>query len=119
MFKEKYLAIGIGFISFHTLKPWFVQKLKEFNTRYYQYHTKLRELKDGFNNMRFCGSHKVCTCQCNEVCNPLISTHVQHQKWHALDCIKGNCPNCGLKLLKIFPLEKDLEHETLLSWKCF
>jgi hypothetical protein len=41
------------------------------------------------------------------------------QKWHALDYIKGKCPDCDMKLLKIFPLEKDLEHETFLNWKCF
>jgi hypothetical protein len=61
------------------LKPWFVQRLKEFNTCCYQYHIELRELKDGFNNIRLCGPDEVCICECNEVCNPLIFTHDQHQ----------------------------------------
>ncbi len=98
--------------------------------------------------MQLCGPHKAFTCQCNEVCNPLVSTHDQHQTpsclnnesilkgvidfwqkivyaklefqmWHALDYIKGNYPNYGLKLLKICPLEKDLEQKTFLNWKCF
>jgi hypothetical protein len=73
-FKEKHLEIGIGFISFHTLKPWFMQRLKEFNTYCCWYHTKLKELKNGFNNMQLHGPHKACTCQCSEVCNlPMIN----------------------------------------------
>jgi hypothetical protein len=35
-----------------------------------------------------------------------------------LDCIKGKCLDCGMKLLKNCLLEKDLKDETLLNWKC-
>jgi hypothetical protein len=49
----------------------------------------------------------------------IVCAKLEFQEWHDLDCIKGNCPNCGLKLLKIFLVEKDPEHETFLSWKCF
>jgi hypothetical protein len=31
----------------------------------------------------------------------IVCAKPEFQEWHALDCIKGNCPNCGLKLLKI------------------
>ncbi len=48
----------------------------------------------------------------------IVCAKLEFQKWHALDYIKGNYPNCGLKLLKIFQLEKDPKHETFLSWKC-
>jgi hypothetical protein len=49
----------------------------------------------------------------------IICAKPEFQKWHALDCIKGKCPNCSMKLLKIFRLEKDPEDETVLNWKCF
>jgi hypothetical protein len=85
--------------------------------------------------------------QCSEACNPLFTHHqpqrpsclssesilkgvtnfwqkivyakLEFQKWHALDYIKGKCPDCDMNLLKFFSLEKDLEHETFLNWKCF
>jgi len=49
----------------------------------------------------------------------IVCAKLEFQERHALDYIKGNCPNCGMKLLNFFPLEKDLGHEILLSWKCF
>jgi hypothetical protein len=33
--------------------------------------------------------------------------------------IKGKCEDYIMKLLEICPLEKDLEHDTIMSWKCF
>lgn len=49
----------------------------------------------------------------------IVCAKLEFQEWHALDYIKGKCLECGMKLLKICPLEKDLEHEIFLNWKCF
>lgn len=56
--------------SFHRLKPWFVYRLKEWNTCTCRYHTELGELLIGFNNMRTVGKgvHGQCQCLCEEVC---------------------------------------------------
>jgi hypothetical protein len=49
----------------------------------------------------------------------IVYAKPEFQEWHALDCIKGKCLDCCMKLLKICPLEKDPEDETLLNWNCF
>jgi len=49
----------------------------------------------------------------------IVYVKLEFQEWHALDYIKGKCSDCGMKLLKILLLEKDLEDETLLNWKYF
>jgi hypothetical protein len=49
----------------------------------------------------------------------IVCAKPNFQEWHALDCIKGKCQDCNMKLLKIFPLDKDPEDETFLNWKCF
>ena len=60
----------IGVRSFEALKPWFVRRMKEFNTCCYRDHIQITEYKDGFNAMR-CGSvHKNCQCEC-QLCRPL------------------------------------------------
>lgn len=53
--------------KFQTLKPWFVKRLKEWNTCTYRYHTKLNELKCGLNTLQVGenvhDSHSVCSCE--------------------------------------------------------
>ncbi len=56
--------------KFQTLKPWFVKRLKEWNTCTCRYHTKLNELKCGLNILRV-GKHvhdSHCVCSCEGIC---------------------------------------------------
>lgn len=68
------MQVEVGFIAFHKFKPYFVHKLKNFNSCYCWYH---HEMLDRFNNMRastmYHGSQdgKFCTCGCKAICaNP-------------------------------------------------
>ncbi len=68
------MQVEVGFIAFHKFKPYFVHKLKDFNSCYCWYH---HEMLDRFNNMRastmYHGSQdgKFCTCGCKAICaNP-------------------------------------------------
>jgi hypothetical protein len=39
--------------------------------------------------------------------------------WHALSCIKRECPNCGFHLLPMCEKELDLENNKCFSWRRF
>jgi hypothetical protein len=44
--------VEVGFITFHKFKPYFVQKLKDFNSCCCRYHHEMLDIKVEFNNMR-------------------------------------------------------------------
>lgn len=111
------------------MNPWFVKKLKEWNTCCCKYHTKISELKEGFYGIKIRGKmvHGQCTCSCVEICCPFgedsgvreCQTHVCCFKkltklwssilcptiffssFHKKDYLLGNYPICGVKTLKI------------------
>ena len=76
-FKVAHPTVDIGFISFHKLKPYFVRKLKDFNTCCCKYHQEMIEIKVGFNNLRAPTVHQQglnspCACACETICgNPI------------------------------------------------
>ncbi len=63
-------SIPMMFTKFHYLKPWFVKQLKESNTYYHKYHTKLNDLRLGFNAMKAMEKdvHNQYACSCEGVC---------------------------------------------------
>ena len=76
-FKAAYPTMDIGFISFHKLKPYFVRKLKDFNTYCCKYHQEMIEINVGFNNLRAPIVHQQdlnspCACCYESICgNPI------------------------------------------------
>ena len=57
--------------SFNKLKPWWVRRLKNWNTCCYKYQQELSDLKVGINELRADpqGVHLNCSCACGMVCN--------------------------------------------------
>lgn len=39
--------------------------------------------------------------------------------WHKLDCLMGDCPDCGFELFPLCPKELDSIDSFTLKWKCF
>ena len=58
-------------------EPYFVRKLRDFNTFCCKYHQEMIEIKVGFNNMRTQAVHQQglnspCACSCESICgNPI------------------------------------------------
>jgi hypothetical protein len=80
-FKRQYPGKAIGVTTFMSLKPWFIRRLKEWNTCYCHYHQEIRELLNGFNEMRTDdnGLHskgESCKCTCPQVCTIPVQTCV-------------------------------------------
>ena len=85
------------------------------------------------------GVHLNCSCECDMVCKNGVDIHGgcsgwnvvydsltslwesilckkdEYQMWHKRECLLGECQSCGIKLLKICPLE--LNSEVLVKWK--
>jgi hypothetical protein len=51
-FKDQHLNVQVQLRAFDSLKPWFVKKLREWNTCCCKYHTKINELKEGLNGIK-------------------------------------------------------------------
>jgi len=43
----------------------------------------------------------------------------KNSKWHARECLLGECENCGVENLPIYPVEKDALSNSSISWKHF
>lgn len=76
-FKAVNTELKVGLTTFKKLKPFFVKKLKDFNTCCCKYHQQMLQIKIGFNNLRSSSSHNgdnhsSCECFCDVVCsNPV------------------------------------------------
>jgi len=72
-FKATHENVQIGLKSFVKLKPYFVKRLKDFNTYCCKYHQEMVKIKNGF-NMRSTDvhhgddHHPSCSCQCDSIC---------------------------------------------------
>lgn len=51
-FRGEHTGVEIGVRSFESLKPWFVKRMKEFNSCCCRYPVQMGELKDALNFMR-------------------------------------------------------------------
>jgi len=51
-FRQRFLEIQVMLIVFKKLKLWFLRRLKDWNTCCCQYHMELKELLNGFNDMK-------------------------------------------------------------------
>ena len=71
--------------AFQKLKPWFMTRLREWNTC--RYHTEIKDLLLGFNNMRtICrGVHVSCHCD-YAICHQVQSFHENEVRCEARDC---------------------------------
>ncbi len=74
-FKLKNSDAPMMFQVFKNLKPWFVKRLKEWNTCTCQYHTALNELRLGLNNIRATRKevHSGYNCSCETICKPKLN----------------------------------------------
>ncbi len=109
-------------------------RLKTWNTCCCRYHQELKELLQGFNDMRTCGTwiHDNRLCSCIEIC-ALITYNSHSNKhcatkfwtfnglttlwtsiccekeldamWHHSQCIASECACCGWKLFQLCPWE--------------
>lgn len=142
-FKAKNPHIDCGLTSFETLKPWWVKRLKIWNTCCCRYHQEMMELLIALDILRSDkeGVHFHCECICDMVCGVnfnnrsfrMCAAHLKvYQRltnlwesilckkddmcmWHKRDCLMGNCADCGIELLRVCPLE--LASEKKMKWK--
>ena len=128
--------------AFEQLKPYYVRRLRERNTCACKQHVEILELLHGWNNMRSAakGMHGVnCACTCN-VCeggvHGVCAAHTSHfggltdmwmsvlcpmqeDGWHKLDCLMGQCGQCGVDMLINCPLELSGDSKSLMQWNCY
>ena len=131
----------IGVRSFEVLKPWFVKRMKEFNTCCCRDHVQTSEMKDGLNSMRHGSVHKNCQCTCalcrpvpgllgcmaahatftgvTALCETMLCPKDDDQEYHKLDCIQGSCDICGVSTLKFCSQELSVSSDALVSWRRF
>ena len=131
----------IGLCSFEVLKPWFVRRMKEFNTYCCRDHVQTCELKDGFNAMRRGSVHKNCQCPCQlcrpepgvqqcmaahatftgvtALCETVLCPKDKAEEYHNLGCIQGSCELCGVSTLRICPQELSMSSDAVVSWRRF
>ncbi len=77
-FKVVHEDVQIGLKSFVKLKPYFVKRLKDFNTCCCKYHQEMVKIKDGFNMRSTDDHHPSCSCQCDSICTrPVNNSLVQ------------------------------------------
>src|ERR1700738_2859906 len=67
-FKDKYPDTKCKLTVFQVLKPWWVRRLKNWNTCCCKYHQELSLLLVGFNDMRIELHGIDCLCGCALVC---------------------------------------------------
>ena len=131
----------IGLRSFEVLKPWFVRRMKEFNTCCCRDHVQTCELKDGFNAMRRGSVHKNYQCPCQlcrpepgvqqcmaahatftgvtALCETVLCPKDKAEEYHNLGCIQGSCELCRVSTLRICPQELSMSSDALVSWRRF
>ncbi len=141
VFKLKNLSFPMMLRVFEGLKPWFVKRLKEWNTRTCRYHTKLNELKLGLSSMRATRKevHSGCNCSCETICKHELNVvlgklyctiYLQVYKtmtflwslilcakdetveFHKKRCIMGDYLRCMIESLNICPHELTTERHT-------
>jgi hypothetical protein len=129
--------------KFQHMKPWFIKRLKKWNTCTCRYHTELNELKIGLDTMQVVGKdvHSHCVCKCENICKHELNTtsselcctaHLQIPKtltslwslilcskekiieFHKKECIMGDYLRCGIQLLKVCP--KELVNHKKTQW---
>jgi hypothetical protein len=140
-FKEENPNVEVGLRIFESLKPWYVKRLQEFNSCCCRYHVQIAELKDGFNNMRRRFLHTSCNCNCDvcgargpetpcwassstvegvrAMCDLVLCSKLESMDFHKLDCIRGNCTDCGVWKLQLCPHEVDPNSTILIPWRKF
>lgn len=139
-FTEEHPSVILGLRSFEALKPWYVKRLKEFNSCCCRYHVQMAELKDALNSMRRGALHRCCSCSCDvcktlkehqclalnsaiegvrAMCDRVLCPHPEDSEFHSLECIRGDCPDCGVSTLNFCSNELDHDSPFLLIWRRF
>jgi hypothetical protein len=49
----------------------------------------------------------------------MVCPHEEFSKWHAKECLLGECENCGVEILPICPIEENTLLDFPISWKRF
>lgn len=147
------MHLKVSFVSFRKLRPFYIRRLRDFNSCCCRYHQEMEEITMGFNNMRAGKFHlgvgvDSCSCWCPDLCcrardggeltgvvacqsknhTYKRSSHLWEQclcprengsQWHNLKCVKGECQNCGFKLIPLCEREVDPGNEAFLDWRRF
>ncbi len=130
-FMKSHVECKVDLRAFERLKAYHVRRLKEHNTCACKHHTKMVELRHGFNNMRTTSKGiygRMCPCsynicyneipgQCNvkwtqfpsltKMWNSIICPLKPNSIWHNLICLKGKCLDYGNDMLMTCPFEED------------
>ncbi len=68
-FMEQTKNVQIRLRAFERLKPWFIKRLKEFNSCCWNYDVQMAKIKNEFNVMCIRFFHQYCSYNCN-TCRP-------------------------------------------------
>jgi hypothetical protein len=143
IFVGKYPDFPCSLSSFENLKPWWMRRLRVWNTCCCRYHQELTKLMIAINGMRTDkkGVHSDCSCDYTVVCGGIdcgLSSQIcnAHREiferlmnqwtsilcekgelsmWHKCSCLLGECVECGVNLLRVCPSE--MSSEKLVKWK--
>lgn len=146
-FKQANPTCDVGQRAFERLKPWYIKALTDRNVCCCIYHVQMDLMRQGLNNLRdhLKGIHRIpyCACDCivcrDEVADgdATCSAHTrvyqrvsalwtecvcpvsELEQWHQKPCLMGDCPDCGVKLLKLCPFELSSGGGVTVAWKCF
>ena len=142
-FKDAHPECRIKQRAFEYLKPWYVRTLKDQSTCCCIYHTEMDMMRTGLNDLRSCsrGLHSSQSCNCAwNICGDgeghceahshaferltilwtsCLCPKGDFDKWHKLDCLMGNCVECGVKKLDFCPQELSFSINQTIKWKCF
>jgi hypothetical protein len=72
-FRTLNVGVVVSFVAFRRLKPYFVKRLRDFNSCCCRYHQEMVEITLGWNNMRAVNVHisngdLACSCGCATMC---------------------------------------------------
>ena len=143
-FTEAHPECSVRQRAFERLKPWWVRKLKERNTCCCIYHVQMDFMKVALgllrDKQRGVHSSSSCTCECSVCKGEIPGACHAHEAifkritlmwescvcpkgeldvWHKLECLMGECPNCGFELFALCPLELSGTNSFIVKGKCF
>ncbi|KAG0631145.1 hypothetical protein M758_1G230800 [Ceratodon purpureus] len=55
----------------------------------------------------------------SELWEQSLCPRLQGSEWHAKSCLKGECSECGFRLIPLCEREVDPENKSTMTWRCF
>jgi hypothetical protein len=66
-----------------------------------------------------CAASLIAYAGLTALCEAILCPKAEDVKWHARDCLFGNCVNCGVDFLPLCPIEEEGSSSSLVKWKHF